>query len=199
MGEMAGLQPPQFDSQGGGIEDRADARTGRGPGRRPGRSGELGRGRPGPQRPEDPFLVASEGLGPDSIGDHRGDVHAALRLQPAGELDRLDDRHLLARRHQHGARDRRVFEYLPHPARLVAHRADLHELTDRGRRTELRDDVARRRGVDDDEVVVTLAHLPAELADGQDLAHAGRGAGDEVERARQRSDACEQRHAQLHR
>ena len=43
-------------------------------------------------------------------------------------------------------------------------------------------------GVDDDEVVVALAHLPAELADGEDLLHAGRGVGDEVERPGQRPD-----------
>ena len=203
MGEMAGLQPPQFGGKGGGIEDRADPQPAAGrewrPGRRSGCPGEFGGACSRAKRPEDLLLIAGEGFGPDPIGDDRGDVDSALRLQPTGELDRLDDWHLLARRHQHRARYLRVFEDLSHPPRLVAHRPDLDELTDGGRRTELRDHVTRRRGVDDDQVVVTLAHLPAELADREDLAHAGRRAGDEVERARQRADAGEQRHPQLHR
>ncbi len=36
-------------------------------------------------------------------------------------------------------------------------------------------------GIDHDEVVVLLPHLPGELADREDLLHAGRGVGDEVE------------------
>ena len=40
---------------------------------------------------------------------------------------------------------------------------------------------------------MALAHLVAQLADGEDLLHAGRRVGDEVERARQRPDLAEQR------
>ena len=51
--------------------------------------------------------------------------------------------------------------------------------------------------VDDDEVVVLLAHLPRQLADGEDLLHAGRGVGDEVEGPGERADAGEERQLEL--
>ena len=88
---------------------------------------------------------------------------------------------------------RRVLEDVDHPRRLVAHHADLHQLADHPRRADLGDDVAARLGVDDDEVVVALAHLVGELADGEDLLDARRGVGDEVERAGQRADAADER------
>ena len=53
------------------------------------------------------------------------------------------------------------------------------------------------RGVDHDEVVVALAHLVAELADGEDLLHPRRGVGHEVERAGQRTEPGDEGHAQL--
>ena len=74
-------------------------------------------------------------------------------------------------------------------------RPDLHQLADHLRGTDLGDDVTARLGVDDDEVVRALAHLVAQLADGEDLLHAGRRVGDEVERAGQRADASDQRDA----
>ncbi len=70
--------------------------------------------------------------------------------------------------------------------------ADVHEIVDHPRGGDLGDDVAGRLGVDDDEVVVALAHLEAQLADGEDLLHAGRRVGDEVERAGERPDAPDQ-------
>ena len=74
----------------------------------------------------------------------------------------------------------------------------VHELLDRGRGVELADHVTGRGGVDDDEIPVgaageRLAELPADLADGEDLLHARRGGGDEVEGARERADAPEHR------
>ena len=48
-------------------------------------------------------------------------------------------------------------------ARLVADQADLHQLADHPRGADLGDDVPARLGVDDDEVVVPLAHLVASL------------------------------------
>ena len=42
-----------------------------------------------------------------------------------------------------------------------------------------------------------LAHLPAKLADGQDLPHAGRGGRDEVERLGDRGDAADQRQPEV--
>ena len=64
------------------------------------------------------------------------------------------------RRHDDQAGLGRVAEDVEHPAGLVADQADLHQLVDRLRRGELADDVAGGRGVDDDEVVVPLPHLP---------------------------------------
>ena len=101
------------------------------------------------------------------------------------------DRHLLGGRHDHHAGLRRVGEDVEHPLGLVAHHAHLHQLVDGLRRGELADDVAAGDGVDDDEVVVALAHLPRELADGEDLLHARRGVGDEVEGAGERADPGE--------
>ena len=65
------------------------------------------------------------------------------------------------------------------------------------RRRELGDDVAGGDGVDDDEVVVALADLPEELADGEDLLHPGRGVGDEVEGAGQGPEAGDERDLEL--
>ena len=62
-------------------------------------------------------------------------------------------------------------------------------------RADLGDDVAGRLGVDDHQVVVALAHLVGELADAEDLLHAGGGVGDEVEGAGERPDAPDERHA----
>ena len=70
---------------------------------------------------------------------------------------------------------------------------DLDELADHPRRADLGDDVPARLGVDDDEVVVPLADLVGELADGEDLLDARRGVGDEVERAGERTDAADER------
>ena len=55
-------------------------------------------------------------------------------------------------------------------AQLLAHEANLHQLVDGLRGGQLTDDVAGRRGVDHDEVVVVLADLPRQLSDGEDLA-----------------------------
>ena len=121
-------------------------------------------------------------------------VRAGLGAQPCEQLDRLGDRHLLGGGDDGDTGARRVVEDVEHPLGLVADQADLHEVGDHPRRTDLADDVAARLGVDDDQVVVLLAHLPAELADTEDLLDAGRRVGDEVERRRQRADAAEQRH-----
>ena len=89
----------------------------------------------------------------------------------------------------------RVLEDVEHPPRLVAHHADLDQVADHPRGADLGDDVPARLGVDDDEVVVALAHLVGELADGEDLLDARRRVGDEVERAGERADAPDERDA----
>ena len=50
---------------------------------------------------------------------------------------------------------------------LVADEPDLDQVADHLRRADLGDDVTGRLGVDHDEVVVALAHLVAQLADGR--------------------------------
>ena len=120
-------------------------------------------------------------------------VDAGVAVEAGEQVDRLGDGHLLGRRDDDEPGARRVLEDLGHPRRLLADHADLHELADHPRRADLGDDVAARLGVDDDEVVVPLAHLVGELADGEDLLDARRGVGDEVERAGERADATDER------
>ena len=90
-----------------------------------------------------------------------------------------------------------VLEDVEHPLRLVVDHPDVHEVVDGLGAGQLAGDVAGRRGVDDHEVVVALPHLVGHLADGEDLLHARRGVGHEVERAGQRTEAAQQRDAQL--
>ena len=134
------------------------------------------------------LLAPAEQLGQHPVDHDGGQVDVGLRLDAARQLDRLVDRHLLRRGHDHHAGRGRVGQDVDHPARLLAHQADLHQLVDGLRRGQLADDVAGRRGVDHDQVVVALAHLPPQLADGEDLLHAGRGRGHELEDAGQRAD-----------
>ena len=143
------------------------------------------------------LLAAAEQLGQHAVHDDGGEVDDRLVAQSFGELERLVDRHLLRRRHDHHAGLLGVAEDVDHPARLVAHHAHLHELLDRLRRRELTGDVAGGHRVDDDEVVAALAHLPQELPDREDLLHAGRGVGHEVEGAGQRAEASHQRDLEL--
>ena len=121
-------------------------------------------------------------------------VDAGLAVEPVEQLDRLGDRHLLGRRDDDEPGPAGVLEDVGHPPRLLADQPDLDELADHPRGGDLGDDVAARLGVDDDEVVVALAHLVGELADGEDLLDARRGVGDEVERAGERADAPDERH-----
>ncbi len=146
---------------------------------------------------EDLLLGGGEQLGQHPVHDDRGDLDVGLLCDALGELERLDDRHLLGRRDDDRARGAGVTEDVEHPAGLVADQADLDELVDGLGRGQLTDHVPAGDRVHDHQVVVALPHLVAELADRQDLAHAGRRAGDEVEGARQGTDAREQRHLEL--
>ena len=107
----------------------------------------------------------------------------SARSRPS-EIDGLGDRHLLRRRDDDHAGRRRVVEDVEHPLGLVAHEADLDEFADHLRGADLADDVAARLGIDDHEVVVALAHLVAQLAD-------GRGSPSRLVRRRRRSRTCD--------
>ena len=143
---------------------------------------------------DDLGLAAVEQRRQDAVGDDRRRRDAGLAVEPAEQVDRLGDRHLLGRRDDDEPGARRVLEDLGHPRRLLADHADLDELADDPRGGDLGDDVPAGLGVDDDEVVVPLAHLVGELADGEDLLDARRGVGDEVERPGERADAPDERH-----
>ena len=86
--------------------------------------------------------------------------------------------------------------------RLSEDRTDRDQLTDRVGCPELGDDMAGGRGVDHDEVPAgaaldRLAHLPADLADGEDLLHPRRGGGDEIEHPGERPEPADDRHLEV--
>ena len=109
------------------------------------------------------------------------------------KLGRLGDRQLFGCGDHGHARPRRIIENVEHPLRLIAHEADLHQIRNHPRRTDLTHDVATRLGVDDHEVVVPLAHFEAELPDAENFLHAGRGIRHEVEGLGQRADPADER------
>ena len=140
---------------------------------------------------------STEELGQDPVDHHGRCAHRGLVTDAVHQLERLADGHLLRRAHGHEPGLERIGEDLEHPVGLAADHPDLHQVVDGLRRRQLADDVAAGRRVDDDEVVVALAHLVAELADGEDLAHAGSGGGHEVEGLGQRADPPDDGDAQM--
>ena len=143
------------------------------------------------------LLPAGEQLREHAVRDTAARSTTVSVGEPRRQLEGLVDRHLLRRGHDHHAGLRRVAEDLEHPPRLVPHQPDLHELLDRLGGRELAGDVTGGDGVDDDQVVAALAHLPQELADGEDLLDARRRVGHEVERASERTEPGDERDLQL--
>ena len=138
------------------------------------------------------FALAEQG-GQHPVGHHGRHIDLRLAVHPVDQFDGLDHRHLLRGGDHHQAGAGGVVEDLEHPVGLVAHQAHLHQLADHRGCSDLGDDVPAGLGVDHHQVVVPLAHLVTQLADGQDLFHPGRRVGDEVEGSRQRADAGHQR------
>ena len=144
-----------------------------------------------------------EQLGQHPVHDHRAERHVELLARSAATSSIVSLTGISSGVGDDVERgERGIGEQLDHPVGLVADRPDVHELLDRVGGVELGDHVTGRGGVDDDEVPVgaaleRLAHLPADLADGEDLLHARRGVGDEVEHARERAEPPEHRHAQV--
>ena len=144
---------------------------------------------------DDGGLLAVEQRREHAIGDDRRRCDLRLGGEAIEQLDRLDDRHLLGCRDDDDAGALRVLDDVEHPAGLFADHPDLDQLADHPRRGDLGDDVTARLGIDDDEVVVTLANLVGELADAEDLLDAGSRIGDEVERSGQRAETPDERDA----
>ena len=142
---------------------------------------------------DDRLFAATEHRRQHPVGDHRRRMRTRLGTKPREQFDRLGDRHLLRRGHHRDAGARRIVEDVEHPLGLITNQPDLDEIGDHPGGTDLADDVSARLGVDDDEVVVALAHLPAELAHAENLLDARRCVGNEVERRRQRADPSEER------
>ena len=109
------------------------------------------------------------------------------------QLDRLVDRHLLGGGDHDEAGLARVGEDVEHPVGLLRTRPTCTRSLMACGAASWPTMWPLAGGVDDDEVVVALLDLPAELADGEDLPHAGRGGGHEVEHLGQRADAADER------
>ncbi len=192
--EVHGPGAPERDREAGTVEDHRGAGAG---------ARFQDRVRVGlAQRFERGFVGVGEQLGQHPVHDDRSERDRQFGAQPSDELDGFRHRHLFGRRDDVDRRYRGILEHLAEPLRLRAHGTDVHELTDPGRRAELGDDVSGRGRVDDDEVDVgaaldRLPHLPTDLADRQDLLHAGCCTRNEVERFGEGSDAAEHRHPQV--
>ncbi len=186
---MRGPGPPQRHRQPGGLEHRTGVSAEQVAQAR----GEL----IGGEQLEDGLLLASEQLGEHAVDDDGGQGDGRLGLDAGGELDGLVDRHLLGRADRDEPGGRRVREDVEHPVGLGADEPDLHQVVDGLGRGQLAHDVPRSGRVDHHQVVGAFAHLVAELADGEDLAHPGSGGGDEVEGLGQRTDAADDGDLQL--
>ncbi len=161
-----GAGAPHGHGQAGRVEDRAGVAA------RPARRGSPTASGPA-QRVEDLLLAAAEELGQHPVDHHGGQLDRGLLPHPLGQLDGLVDRHLLGRGTRPPGRSGRGSERM----------SSIQSVWLRIRPTLTRSLMAcgaaswptmwpDGRGVDHDQVVVALAHLVAELADGQDLPHA---------------------------
>ena len=123
-------------------------------------------------------------LGVEAVDDHRVEAEADGGLEPAAELERLVDRHLLGERDGDVARASRVGEHGGDLLGLALDRADAGDLAERVRRGQHREAVAGGGRVDDHEVVGAVVAVPAlELGELEDLRDR-----DHLARARRRRD-----------
>ena len=172
----------------GGVEDAAGRPAGGGRQRR--------RPSPGARRRVEHLLLApAEQLGQHPVHDDGGQVDVGL-VAEAGRS---------ARSSRSPASPRATATITTpvwpgrsrmssHPLRLVADQPDLHQLVDRLRAPRSWPTMwPVADGVDDDEVVVVLAHLPRQLADGEDLLHARARRWPRSRTSGQRPDAGDER------
>ena len=76
------------------------------------------------------LLAAAEQLRQHPVHDDGGQVDVGLGGDALRQLDGLVDRHLLGAGDDDGAGDVGIAEEVEHPAGLLAHQADLHQLAD---------------------------------------------------------------------
>ncbi len=151
----------------------------------------------GAQLLEDLLLALAEELGKDAV-DHDGrHAHRGLLPHPLLQLEGLVHRHLLGRAHGDQSGLAGIREDVEHPVGLAADQPDLDQIIDGLRSRQLADDVAAGRGVHHHQVVMGFPYFPAELADGEDLAHPRRRRRHEVERLGQRPDPSHHGNAQV--
>ena len=122
---------------------------------------------------EDLLLALAEQFGEDPVHDDGRHADRGLLTHPVRQLERLAHRHLLGRADSDEPRLERVGEDVEHPVGLAADQPHLHEVVDGLGGRQLPDDMPAGRCVHDDQVVVALLDLPAELPDGEDLPHPG--------------------------
>ncbi len=188
-GDVLGTRPPQRHREAGTVEHGPHPAA---HGRR-----QLGGAIGFLEEVEDLLLPPAEQLGQHLVHDDGRERHLRLGLEPIDELEGLGDGHLFGGGHDDGAGDDRIGEQIQHPPGLVADPTHLDQIVDRLGSRQLADHVTGGGGVDHDQVVVALTHLPGDLAHREDLLDPGGGRGHEVERLRQRPDASEQRDPQL--
>ena len=123
-----------------------------------------------------------------AVDDNERHVDVSFFTNALGKFQGLVNRTLFGRGDENRGRRIGVGKHLDHPIGLFAQHADLGQRADRSRCGELARDVTRTLGIDNDEVVMVRTYLVADLADGEDLLHAGSGIGHEVERLGQDAD-----------
>ena len=143
--------------------------------------------RAGGRRRPRPGRCRARTVGVQAVHHDRPEAHADAVLEVERGLDELVDRGLLRQRDEHDLAAVRRGEQLEHVGGLRVDRPDLHRVGEAAGRLEERDRVAGGRRVEDDEVGGAVgASRPLELldlAEHEDVADAGHGGGDHVERA----------------
>ena len=140
--------------------------------------------------------------GEDAVEEAGAEPDRRLRLHPVVEIERLRHGHLLGERADGEQRAPGIAEDGVDPLHLGADDPPAGEVHHRSRRAELREDVAGRGAVDDDQVphgtaTVGALRLIGDLADDEHVAGAGEAGGDELEHLRQRREPGEARHLEV--
>ena len=117
------------------------------------------------------------------VDDHRSERDAGAVLDRERGLDDLAHRRLLRERHQHHLAAFGIGEQRHHVGRLLVDRPHPYRVEQPARREQERDCVPRRGRVDDDQVGGARLVERLDLAEHQDVLHAGYGGRHDLERA----------------